>query len=734
MGSAADKKKMKDGVKKERPEGSNSRGKARTGGSDMVSDPRFASVHTDPRFQRVPRKTAKVVIDSRFSRMFTDKEFGGTKAPVDKRGRRKKQDSSGALRRYYRMEEGEEKKKGKVEEKENDSESEDEEEEIEKEQLKKPARVAAGSESSSEAESSDSDSDEEDEPEEGEDDDTTTDEEDEPGLVFEDDVPEVEVENIPVIEDGTKRLAAVNMDWKHVRAVDLFVVLRSFLPKGGTITSVAVYPSEFGLQRMKEEVHGPVGLFDDEEKGEDDDSDEEIDEEKLRAYEKSRLKYYFAVVECDSIATAEYLYSACDGVEFERSSNVLDLRFIPDSMEFKHPPRDIANEAPGSYDGIDFHTKALQHSNIPISWDEDEPQRVKTLNRKFNDDQLAEIELQEFLASDEGESDVSEEEDDAEDHSATKQGKKDKYRALIQSGDGSDDEEDDEAQEMEVTFNTDLENLSKRLLEKKDKKSETVWEEYLRKRKEKKAARKHKSKSKHSSDDESDSDDNDDDVGVQNADDFFVEDDPSTDKGDKKGSRGKTKKGKPQPENENSVSEATTAELELLLADDERADDAPKGYNMKPKKTKGKRNKQVPDESKIPTVDYDDPRFSALFNSPLYALDPTDPQFKRSAAYARQLAQKQNKGHREQSRKQHEIEVQAAPETTKEEPASNDAPQKNSKHELSSLVKSIKMKSKQLEEASKKKEKTTKSKRKNNAETGDLSTLVQSVKKKAKAR
>lgn len=54
--------------------------------------------------------------------------------------------------------------------------------------------------------------------------------------------------------------------------------------------------------------------------------------------------YYYAVVDCDSIATADYLYKACDGIEFERSSNVLDLRFIPDTMEFTHPPRDIATE------------------------------------------------------------------------------------------------------------------------------------------------------------------------------------------------------------------------------------------------------------------------------------------------------------------------------------------------------------------------------------------------------
>lgn len=49
-------------------------------------------------------------------------------------------------------------------------------------------------------------------------------------------------------------------------------------------------------------------------------------------------------MECDSSATADYLYRACDGVEFERSSNKLDLRFIPDTMEFKYPPRDVATE------------------------------------------------------------------------------------------------------------------------------------------------------------------------------------------------------------------------------------------------------------------------------------------------------------------------------------------------------------------------------------------------------
>lgn len=71
----------------------------------------------------------------------------------------------------------------------------------------------------------------------------------------------------------------------------MYVILCSFLPKEGQILSVAVYPSEFGIQQMKdEEIHGPVGLFDNEDKNSDDEPHDEIDEEKLRAYEKSRLR------------------------------------------------------------------------------------------------------------------------------------------------------------------------------------------------------------------------------------------------------------------------------------------------------------------------------------------------------------------------------------------------------------------------------------------------------------
>lgn len=672
-------------------------------GNKVITDERFALSQKDPRFQDVPRHKNKVAIDSRFSRMFTDKNFSTSSARVDKRGRAKKDgdSSQNALKQYYRMDEEEKKQKKRHEVLDNDNDPESEEEKGETESddsgelknvKKNVSKSTSESESESEAESI-SESESSGEEEDIMDDWNSTDTDEDVEAYLEEETNDLQQEeNVPEIDKETHRLAVVNLDWNQVQAVDIFVVLSSFLPKTGQILSVSVYPSEFGLKRMEEEaVRGPVGLFDDEDEknkkeGESDNSDDdsEIDNEKLRAYELSRLRYYFAVVVCDSIATADYLYKSCDGIEFERSSNKLDLRFIPDSMEFKHPARDVATEVPANYEGIDFQTRALQLSKIDLTWDENEPQRSKKLKRKINVDQESEyvkdeLELKEFIASSESES----EEDDNVVDAGNKPGKRQKtdaYRALLQSGDGSDEDEEDDGMDMEVTFNTGLEDLSKKILEKKDKKSETVWDAYLRKKKEKKKARKNRSKD--SSDDESGDSDGE---PIEEPGDFFAGE--TTQK--KKVSRDK----KPETGLSGEEGEASRAELELLLAENDGGDANVKGYNLKRKKSKGKKGKRDDiDEEKIPTFDYEDPRFSSFFNRPEFALDPTDPQFKRSAAYVRQVAHKQSKD-----------DVEAKGGRDNDEPVEARAPQveeksdsKRDKHEISMLLKSVKMKTKQL--------------------------------------
>ena len=44
-------------------------------GGPVTTDPRFAVIHTDPRFARPKRKDVKVPLDSRFKGAFKDKEF-----------------------------------------------------------------------------------------------------------------------------------------------------------------------------------------------------------------------------------------------------------------------------------------------------------------------------------------------------------------------------------------------------------------------------------------------------------------------------------------------------------------------------------------------------------------------------------------------------------------------------------------------------------------------------------
>ncbi|KAL8251439.1 hypothetical protein R6Q59_035132 [Mikania micrantha] len=654
-------------------------------GNKLITDERFALSQKDPRFQDVPKHKNKVAIDSRFSRMFTDKNFSGSSARVDKRGKAKKDgvSSQSILKNYYRIDDVEKKQKNL---RESESEFESDDTENLKIVREKVSKLASESDSESDSElESDGD---------GEgggdlmDDYASTDTEEDDEAYLEEETNALQEDKVPEIDKETHRLAVVNLDWNQVQAVDLFVVLSSFLPKTGQILSVSVYPSEFGLKRMEEEaVRGPVGLFDDKDEKDDDsdntDDDDEIDNEKLRAYELSRLRYYFAVVVCDSIATADYLYKSCDGIEFERSSNKLDLRFIPDSMEFNHPARDVATEAPANYEGIDFQTRALQLSKIDLTWDENEPQRSKKLKRIINVDQESkyvkdELELKEFLASSESETDEDENNADGGDK---KRQKTDAYRALLQSREGSDDDDDeveDDKMDMEVTFNTGLEDLSKKILEKNDKKSETVWDAYLRKRKEKKKAKKNRSKNS-SDDDESGKSD---DEPVEELGDFFAGDAAQK----KKASRDRKAKKHEKGEED----EASRAELELLLATDEGGDaNNVKGYNLKRKKSKGKKDNI--DEEKIPTVDYEDPRFSSLFTRPEFALDPTDPRFKRSAAYVRQVAHKQSKGDVDET----EIQRNELAVGTEAPEAEGRGVSKMDKHEISMLVKSVKMKSRQ---------------------------------------
>ncbi|XP_047080607.1 pre-rRNA-processing protein ESF1-like [Lolium rigidum] len=624
-------------------------GEAKRGHDKMkraMEDERFAGARTDPRFRPMRRKEAKVALDSRFDGMLTNPMFASSEAPVDKRGRRRKKSArENPMLHYYLNQEEEGEKEKEKEKKKLVHEEEEEEEELDEE-----------ADEQDDEESSSSDDDEE---EDAEDDDQYSVGSDIAHYLM------ARHDDTPMTDKETHRLAIVNMDWDHIKAVDLYMVMTSCVPKGGRVLSVSIYPSEFGLECMNiETTQGPSALIgadedegddkddDDGDDGEEDDNDDdedydsddvdgeedsehdsETENSRLRAYELNKLRYYYAVVVCDSSATANHLYTTLDGTEFLKTANVFDLQFIPDSREFKHAARDVATEAPPSYKEPDFETRALQHSKVNPTWDDDEPDRKKILRRKFKEDQLDDLEI--FLASDDSsDDDVDDSGDESRPNGVAKKKLTNKERlALLLEGDKSDEEENDD-QDMEITFNTELEDLSKRILERKSTETKkTVWEMHQEKMKEKRKARKRSSKD----DDESSDEDS-----AGEKDDFFEDDKSDEEVKPVKKQKVKAKgKGKDKlPEDEHFEPEATKEELELLVAADQDAANGAKGYNIKRKSKKGKKGKDSV-EDKLPEIDLsEDPRFAPMFTSHLYALDPTDPQYKRSATFVRKQAGK----------------------------------------------------------------------------------------------
>lgn len=512
--------------------------KKRPNGSapSLVQDSRFARLHTDPRFQRFPSAKNKVKVDERFKGMFADKEF--RVAPrVDKYGRKMGgKGEDGLMHKFYELEDDED---GEALGEEEDDEAllalhGDEDEgalAAPGEKGDRPRRkfvdrargIGVSDESSSESSSDDDERDE---------------------------LAEVEGEEEGVLaqwldgagadgalpgsdDDGeqldapTHRLAVLNCDWDNVSAADIYVLLSSFLPAGGQVVSVSVFPSRFGRERMaleavsgpqlgyapaqpQPEAAAPVERAHDprskasrkraRERGED--GIAEYDEQKLREYELSKLRYYYAVAQFDSAHSAAAVYNECAGLEVEASSMVLECRYVPDEMDFDEEEpllRDRATEAPPNYTSPTFATKALQQSKVELTWDADDSARSKVLRRDFaklkKAGELREDDFKAYLAS------SSSEDEDADDGEAVGR-RRQAYQQLIAGARAATDEDgggkggrrgagkrgkegaDGGAEgDVEITFMPQLEQQLGA-----GRKEETVWEARQRRRREKRQA------------------------------------------------------------------------------------------------------------------------------------------------------------------------------------------------------------------------------------------------------
>ncbi|XP_074944350.1 ESF1 homolog isoform X1 [Phalacrocorax aristotelis] len=504
----------------------------------------------------------------------------------------------------------------------------------------------------------------------------------------------------PRADEITSRLAVCNTDWDRLKAKDLLALFNSFTPKGGTIFSVKIYPSEFGKERLKEEEQkGPVELFDLPENTTENDG---LYREKLREYQFKRLKYFYAVVECDSPETANKIYEECDGLEFESSCSFIDLRFIPDNVTFDDKPEDIASEVNVAvYKPKYFTSAAMGTSKVDITWDETDHERVTSLSRTFKKGELLDMDFQAYLASsseeEEEEQQVSDVAHEMEDDKPRKSQKDDeeqiaKYRELLQSIQEKEKKQEEKDIGMEIKWVPGLketaEEMVKNRLEGKD--SLTPWQKYLEKKKEKRILKKERKATaeRELSEDELPSD-------VDLNDPYFAEEFEKTDL-------------KKQPELVESTSEDEVekqkAEMALLMTDDE--DDARKHFNYKKiveqqnlskkkKKLLMKKKELLEDDFQVNVADR---RFQAMFTSPLFNLDPSDPNFRKTKAVEKILEEKARR------REQKEQELTEASKGQESKAAKKrDIPKKAIDPALSMLIKSVKNKTEEFQARKKQK-------------------------------
>nr|AAI57980.1 ESF1, nucleolar pre-rRNA processing protein, homolog (S. cerevisiae) [Mus musculus] len=503
----------------------------------------------------------------------------------------------------------------------------------------------------------------------------------------------------PRADEITRRLAVCNMDWDRLKAKDLLALFNSFKPKGGVVFSVKIYPSEFGKERMKEEqVQGPVELLS---IPEDAPEKDWASREKLRDYQFKRLKYYYAVAECDSPETASKIYEDCDGLEFESSCSFIDLRFIPDDITFDDEPKDVALEVDlTAYKPKYFTSAAMGTSTVEITWDETDHERITTLNRKFKKDELLDMDFQAYLASSSEDEEEVEEAPEGEEgvnigeDGKTKKSQKDdeeqiaKYRQLLQVIQEKEKKGKENDMEMEIKWVPGLkesaEEMVKNKLEGKDKL--TPWEQFLEKKKEKKRLKKkQKALAEEDSEDELPSD-------VDFNDPYFAEEVKKI--GIKKKSM-KSAKDSASSEEETDL-EKQKAEMALLVMDEE--EDSKKHFNydkiVEHQNLSKKKKKQLMKKKELVEDDFEvnvsDARFQAMYTSHLFNLDPSDPNFKKTKAMEKILEEKAR--HRE---RKEELLIQAV------ERAQQDTGKPTQKQPmdpaLSMLIKSVKNKTEQFQ-------------------------------------
>ncbi|KAM5536257.1 hypothetical protein V8D89_010156 [Ganoderma adspersum] len=709
-----------------------------------MSDPRFARLKTDPRFRPIKRDKNRVLVDDRFKHFFDEKrkkKNKKAKARVDKYGRPLADDhEQHNLRRFYRLEDEDEAQldlkpdyaRGEVLLESSDEEDDRQPGARSDEESDSGGIITLGRDVNQPIPVPD---------------DAEVDLDEDTYADLDAQAAAYAQANPATDQDSqvqhTRRIAVVNLDWDHVRARHLYKIFASLVsPTGapvasgsknngtskkspgsvarGKVLSVRVYTSEFGKARMaREEKEGPPSeIF----KKKRDLAPEEInertvyevgdgedyDEDALRKYQLERLRYYYAIVECDTVEAASHVFNELEGTELERSANILDLSFVPDGMTFDDDFRDEAkDDLSAPYKPLEFVTDALRHSKVKLIWDEDEPDRAQVTRRVLSRKEIEENDFRTYIASSSSEESEPEAAPAAskDKHKTKTKGAKaterEKLRALLLGGGddampegwGAGADEDRASVDMEVTFTPGLSAGT-------GDQDETTLEKYQRKMKEKKKKRKEEVLERQQEKDERWTEG----VSVKNSldDDFFggesdesaqeVEDEVPRGKGTGKRKKGKDR-GKDDDDEARPVRVESTAEELALLAASDNPNGEVKHFDMKAVlraekrggKKKGKKGKKGADDGEHELqedfkIDVKDDRFKAVMEDHTFAIDPTNPHFKKTKGMAALLDERSRRQHQQTSKNRDSTVIKRT---------NSDTSQPN----LRSLVESVKRKS-----------------------------------------
>mmetsp|Transcript_18397 Transcript_18397/g.13384 ORF Transcript_18397/g.13384 Transcript_18397/m.13384 type:complete len:83 (-) Transcript_18397:103-351(-) len=82
------------------------------------------------------------------------------------------------------------------------------------------------------------------------------------------------------------------------------------------------------------------------------------------------MKYYFAVIHCNSKETAEKLYNECNGIEFELSNIHINLSFIDDDLVLPQKPQESVTSLDPTYRyDTGKINQALNSTKVKLTWD-----------------------------------------------------------------------------------------------------------------------------------------------------------------------------------------------------------------------------------------------------------------------------------------------------------------------------------------------------------------------------